>query len=131
MAEASNKYEDGIFVPINSEEIAINKSNIERKLKEVRHTLDTNSAKRIVDPVRRSKIEKEMKELESRFIDNVETWSDLRAFKPQSYEYVKARDKAQNRHKYEKYISEWKERAKMLEPDDPNYCSLDRLRREK
>lgn len=130
MARATSEFGDGAFAPAIPQEVSIDKDKLREDVASLKKVLAEESPQKATG-TERAKVERRMKELEDRFRHNVETLQDLGAIRMDSPEYKAALKKAKDRPKYERDIQEWKELAKRLEPDDPEFCSLDRLREPK
>lgn len=120
--------EELVLKEISPEDQQVNKDSLRAQIKRIEKQLE-KAPQRVSDPVKRDKIEKRMKDLEKFFESNLETDRDLGAIKKDSVDYRVAAQKARERSKYEAAYREWKALARMLEPEDPYFSSLNRIRK--
>lgn len=132
MLQATEEFAEGRLSTVIPAEVSISKGKIAEDIKRTRRMLDENTPQRALGEVR-ARLEAERKRLEDEFDREqvIETWRDLGAIHMSSPEYKEAFKKGEMRHKWEAKITRWKEICKRLEPEDPRYCNLDRLRKDK
>jgi len=128
MLKADEQFGEGEYRPAVPREVMLNRDKIRADADRLRRVLDDGSPEPLTD-VERRKVEKEMEDLEHQFMPFLETWQDLRAFNRDTPEYQAALKKAKEQQKVEHLIVRWKELAKRLEPDNPDFCKLARLRK--
>lgn len=130
MLQATAEFGDTGFSPALPAEVSVDKDKIKSSVAHLERVLRDEGPRRISSS-ERDRLVRRNKELEELFRDNLETWQDLGAIRMETPEYKAAFKKAGQRPKYERYIQEWKENCKLIEPEDPEYSSLDRIRKEK
>lgn len=128
MLEAGGQFGDGAYAPVIPGELSIDKEKIRAEMKRLQAILDRDTPERESDAGKRDKIVARRKALEDLFKPYLETHQDIGAIRMDSPEYKAAFNKLMQRPKVEKYIHEWQELGKMLDPDDPTINDLDRLR---
>lgn len=131
MLKATSEFGTDGYKPAIPEGVEINKDKIKDRVNHLKTVLDRETPRKVTDGNERSKITAEMRRLESIFGPYLETWKDIGCMRPDTPEYKEAVKKALSRPKYEVFIQKWKELAKKLEPDDTDFCSLDRIRKDK
>lgn len=131
MLRATSEFGDSDYQPATPEGAPIDKNKLKDRIAQRKGVLERESPRKVTDQGRRAAVEARMKELEERFASHLETYRDIGCIRTDTPEYKEAVKKALERPKYEPLFREWKELAKSLEPDDPSFYSLDRLRKDK
>lgn len=119
------------YAPTIPAEVALNKSAMENKARELRAVLDRETPQKETNESRRNSILARRKQLEELFAPILETYQDIGCIRSDTPEFRAAFNKAVKRPGYEKYIAEWKELGRKLDPEDPDINNLDRLRRDR
>ncbi len=132
MLGATDDFSESQVTQIVPPELSINKSAITKKIGMLQNVIAAGSASKATGE-RRLKLENERKALEDLFEREqvLETVRDLGAIHIDSLEYREAYRKGEMRQKYESRIQRWIQICKELEPEDKEFCKLDRLRKAK
>lgn len=130
MLKADHEFGEGDYRPAIPREVTLNKEKLQGDVARLQRVLDEDSPQRVTGP-ERVKLEADMKELERQFSPYLETWEDLGVIRMDTPEYKRAMEKNKGRAKVEHLILRWKELAKRLEPDDPSFSSLNRIRKDR
>lgn len=116
------------YSPANAHDAFQDHNTIVRKIRDLERQLDEGT-KKVTDGPERRRLEARRKWLEEKFIDHLETHKELGIVSRNDPDFENAVQKALKRREVEHYIREWKSIGNRLEPDDPFYNDLGRLRK--
>lgn len=124
--EASSSETD--YSPANATDAFQDHNSIVRKIRDLEKQLEAGTS-RVDDTLERRRLEARRKWLEDKFKDYLETHEELGIVSRNHPDFESAVQKALKRREVEKYITEWRHIGNRLEPDDPFYNDLGRLRK--
>ncbi len=132
MLGATETFGEGSVSTVAPPEVSIDRGAITKRIQGLEKVISDGSASKATGE-RRLKLENRRKFLEDLFEREqvIETIKDLNAIHMDSPEYRDAYRKGIMRVKYERQVQEWIQICKELEPQDPEFCKLDRLRKSK